>query len=1188
MAGLFDDLLEDKPPSSGLFDDIMAEPDPGAMPGRSSGIGGPTAAQMAGALQPPSVPRRGTMRGGAEPYVPPDQAGLQPGQFRGGSGEVYSEAQSTPTALDKPGQVDWMTEAGRLSRAPAALAAEDALRVNQGARDSSGSMRATGRVDAFMNDVRRLTGSDTAAGIAQVAADKLLAANSMLFQTAKIGADTAQLFGAKDTASKWLAETQRLIDENKSSDAQAVASGLDKILKSDEFGPLDVIGYLAAHPSYVGDQIIQSAGSMGVAVGAARAGGAAFAAIAERAGASAGKVAAARAAGLTFGERLSNSMMNASGTFEETRGDKGDKYLAALISGLGTAAVGKATGDGAEGVIARGAGIGSGALARGKAILSTGGREFVQEGGEQLFNDIGQAAGEGTMPDPQAILKSAAVDATVGLGSGGAAGMTVPVQRADTRAIDMARSKGFLSAPRPTDTMPTVPLTPEQLSPLIEEAAARAKEEEAAKGAPKSAPSTPAGAGNGQGQEGQGRRQEVLTPGGAQALPQVGVAAVPQGSLVQRVATEQADVAGRGNAGLAEGTAPAGADIATGGGRDIQPLAGNAMGGVQGGSQAPQRGPISGAPVGDGGGANAALTPGKVTGAQQSAQPASPGGLKAADQGTQSAPPVQKPRFKLRLRVTPPAGKTAPKADRLAEAMKTVSRASMEVHYRGETAPNIELQAVVPDKDENVDLAANIANAFDAPVAFVRDKAGAKLRFGAVNVGGVILINADTKKAPVTLAMHEVVHGLDRDIKQGLIDTIRQYVPESGRKKFVAEHPTYSDDKVDEEIAAHLGEMHAHTPAFWNEVASRMPAGRFADMAKKILQRIDSLIARFRKHNLTAYTPEIERVRKALAKAYADQAKRIDQKRQPSSDRDTQFAGDEELDRIADDANVPMESRAGAVETIRRVKGGQKAGKNGGKKQTAKIDVSAIKDQQTVPVPADTGAEGIAADASVRRSKPMFSDQTETPEFKRWFGDSKVVDAQGKPLVVYHGTKSDFSEFDPSRAGQNFDDQDERGMLFSSSQVEPNLMADGDGGNVMPVYLSMQNPLVVTFPAAKAISRFGSVSATAWYDNNKREILGQADAGNHDGIIITPPEYKGYQGASTYVAFDPEQIKSAIGNRGTFDPADARIDFSTDNDLSTRAATDQTSRFTRSDSDQALIDLRKRESILKKLMGCLQ
>jgi len=41
--------------------------------------------------------------------------------------------------------------------------------------------------------------------------------------------------------------------------------------------------------------------------------------------------------------------------------------------------------------------------------------------------------------------------------------------------------------------------------------------------------------------------------------------------------------------------------------------------------------------------------------------------------------------------------------------------------------------------------------------------------------------------------------------------------------------------------------------------------------------------------------------------------------------------------------------------------------------------------------------------------------QIETPEFRAWFGDSKVVDADGNPLRVYHGTNADVSEFDPAR-----------------------------------------------------------------------------------------------------------------------------------------------------------------------------
>jgi len=44
---------------------------------------------------------------------------------------------------------------------------------------------------------------------------------------------------------------------------------------------------------------------------------------------------------------------------------------------------------------------------------------------------------------------------------------------------------------------------------------------------------------------------------------------------------------------------------------------------------------------------------------------------------------------------------------------------------------------------------------------------------------------------------------------------------------------------------------------------------------------------------------------------------------------------------------------------------------------------------------AEQGGEGLQQAASV---------QTDSPEFKAWFGKSKVVDEKGKPLVLYHGT----------------------------------------------------------------------------------------------------------------------------------------------------------------------------------------
>jgi hypothetical protein len=40
--------------------------------------------------------------------------------------------------------------------------------------------------------------------------------------------------------------------------------------------------------------------------------------------------------------------------------------------------------------------------------------------------------------------------------------------------------------------------------------------------------------------------------------------------------------------------------------------------------------------------------------------------------------------------------------------------------------------------------------------------------------------------------------------------------------------------------------------------------------------------------------------------------------------------------------------------------------------------------------------------ASSKTAKYQVADQTNTPEFKKWFEGSKVVNEDGKPLEVYH------------------------------------------------------------------------------------------------------------------------------------------------------------------------------------------
>lgn len=68
---------------------------------------------------------------------------------------------------------------------------------------------------------------------------------------------------------------------------------------------------------------------------------------------------------------------------------------------------------------------------------------------------------------------------------------------------------------------------------------------------------------------------------------------------------------------------------------------------------------------------------------------------------------------------------------------------------------------------------------------------------------------------------------------------------------------------------------------------------------------------------------------------------------------------------------------------------------------------------------------------------------TDSQQFKEWFGDSKVVDEDGKPLVVYHGTTHDITEFDPSKA--NIDNDLGAGFYFTNNRAEVSENYAGEG-----------------------------------------------------------------------------------------------------------------------------------------------
>lgn len=169
---------------------------------------------------------------------------------------------------------------------------------------------------------------------------------------------------------------------------------------------------------------------------------------------------------------------------------------------------------------------------------------------------------------------------------------------------------------------------------------------------------------------------------------------------------------------------------------------------------------------------------------------------------------------------------------------------------------------------------------------------------------------------------------------------------------------------------------------------------------------------------------------------------------------------------------------------------------------------------------------------------------TRTDNFKAWFGKSKIVDGEGAPLRLYHGTSENFDIFKhPSETkGPRGGFIDTQGFYFTADPGVAEVYADHFGRNIkygpkglirkaanqtiVPVYLRMENPFVVDMkkpfdhPSHEAIKQ-GRI------DN---EVMTNLKSKGYDGVIL-----KKDNGRNEYVAFDANQIKSATGNRGTFD-----------------------------------------------------
>ena len=164
----------------------------------------------------------------------------------------------------------------------------------------------------------------------------------------------------------------------------------------------------------------------------------------------------------------------------------------------------------------------------------------------------------------------------------------------------------------------------------------------------------------------------------------------------------------------------------------------------------------------------------------------------------------------------------------------------------------------------------------------------------------------------------------------------------------------------------------------------------------------------------------------------------------------------------------------------------------------------------------------------------------DTPEFKKFFGKSKLKNADGTPQIVYHGTTDNIDSFDlnhPKRldtgwlgTGVYVTDNENLAKYYAnlkkSRQIQGRIPSDGSiEPTVMPLYVRLENPYKATLDD-KELVKSGQVSAEQFKDN----LIAQG----YDGAIM--PVLDGNE----IVVFDNKAVKSTF-NSGTWDTEIANI-----------------------------------------------
>lgn len=184
--------------------------------------------------------------------------------------------------------------------------------------------------------------------------------------------------------------------------------------------------------------------------------------------------------------------------------------------------------------------------------------------------------------------------------------------------------------------------------------------------------------------------------------------------------------------------------------------------------------------------------------------------------------------------------------------------------------------------------------------------------------------------------------------------------------------------------------------------------------------------------------------------------------------------------------------------------------------------------------------------------------------FWDWFAGSEATDDKGRPLVLYHSTNNDVTQFETNRETTNNygllgDVTTRRAGIFLTPDLKfsQEYLRGGAGQNIMQVYAALKNPLDLRRGISESVeAELEAAGVNVRYVNNAQnvwELFDSADDGTndfveglkaagYDGAIFREDSPGGEsEGGTTYVAFESAQVKSATGNDGTFDVNDPSI-----------------------------------------------